>query len=374
MKLTRKSIGRIAAGFVATAMLATMAFVPVSAADPEPITSFPISKTVTTDGNTYAPNTSFTFKVDKGAAITTTSPAILEGAEGGLTAGKDSEIKFVPNTTGNAQPSDSYTGTGALSVDISKFNAAGIYHYVVSENAGEYEGITYDTTVYDVYVYVLRSDKNDPTSNLKVDGIVAYARDAQNPDTAVTPDSGVKALKLAFTNDYGKENKQIHKATVTKIVTGNAANPNDTFEFTVSVTNKDGVATGEAYKVVYTNGGEEQTAVLNSNAEGTSITVKGIKDDDTITIYGLSASDKFTVTETNGTTQGYTVTDTDEASDQGTVTGVADGQDYTETITNTKDATTPTGIMMDIAPYAALVVIAAAGCFIFLRKRHGKED
>ena len=46
----------------------------------------------------------------------------------------------------------------------------------------------------------------------------------------------------------------------------------------------------------------------------------------------------------------------------------------TATITNTKNAVSPTGIMMDIAPYAVLVVIAAAGCFIFLRKRHAKED
>ena len=40
--------------------------------------------------------------------------------------------------------------------------------------------------------------------------------------------------------------------------------------------------------------------------------------------------------------------------------------------TNTREAVSPTGLIMDIAPYALLVVVAAAGCFVFLRKR--RED
>ena len=47
-------------------------------------------------------------------------------------------------------------------------------------------------------------------------------------------------------------------------------------------------------------------------------------------------------------------------------------QDNAVTITNTKETVNPTGVVMDIAPYALLVVVAAAGCFVFLRKR--RED
>ena len=42
------------------------------------------------------------------------------------------------------------------------------------------------------------------------------------------------------------------------------------------------------------------------------------------------------------------------------------------TVTNDRDAVSPTGLIMDIAPYVLLVVVAAAGCFVFLRKR--RED
>ena len=39
---------------------------------------------------------------------------------------------------------------------------------------------------------------------------------------------------------------------------------------------------------------------------------------------------------------------------------------------NNKESVTPTGIVMNVAPYVLLVVVAAAGCFVFLRKR--RED
>ena len=40
--------------------------------------------------------------------------------------------------------------------------------------------------------------------------------------------------------------------------------------------------------------------------------------------------------------------------------------------TNNREAVSPTGIVMNVAPYVLLVVVAAAGCFVFLRKR--RED
>lgn len=37
---------------------------------------------------------------------------------------------------------------------------------------------------------------------------------------------------------------------------------------------------------------------------------------------------------------------------------------------NSRNSSTPTGIVMNVAPYALLVVVAVAGCFVFLRKRN----
>ena len=65
--------------------------------------------------------------------------------------------------------------------------------------------------------------------------------------------------------------------------------------------------------------------------------------------------------------EGYTVTYSDEDG-KGTVSA-----DDTElTITNHKDAVTPTGIVMTFAPYVALIGLAGVFAATFLRKR--RED
>ena len=353
MKLN-KTFGRIATTLVATAMLASVSAVPAFAVDGgEPSTaidSMSISKIVTTDGNTYAPATSFTFEVANGDALEdfndgTNTVDVTAGVTDGLTG---TTIKSTPST--DNPTAASYTFTGELGVDISKFTKPGVYHYVVTEQTPNtpYEGINYSTESYDVYVYVVNG-----AERLEVDAVIAF-KDNQ------------KVQNITFTNNYGEgTNDSTHDVIVTKNVEGSLANMSDTFSFDVSV---DG-ATGEAYKVVYTQNGVETTTYVTS---GTPTTVSGIGDEDTIHIYGLSASDTYTVTENDGVTKGYTVTDTDKASAEGTVTGRLTADNTQHSITNDKDASTPTGIMMDVAPYVLLVAVAAAGCFVFLRKR--RED
>ncbi len=376
MKLTRKSIGRIAASFVATAMLATMAIVPASANTgvTEPaegannITAIDVSKVVTTDGNTYAPNTSFTIEVTEGEGKTfddgTGSVTAVAGIAGGL---KGTTIQSQPDYVegeGDSQtvvePEDSYEFEGTLAVDSSVFTAPGIYHYVVKETTDSYDGIAYSTETYDVYLYVTN---NSDYSDYVVSNVVVV----KNGQTDAKSD-------LTFTNDYGKNNNGTHDVKVTKVIAGTLGDKeHDTFSFTVKVNG----AEGEVYKVVYTNDAVEHTTYVVSGDDN-AITVPGVGDQDYIQIFGLSENDTYTVTEndvTNGkTNDGYTVTDSDNSTAAGTVSGKVTVDGTTATITNTKDASTPTGIMMDIAPYAVLVVIAAAGCFIFLRKRHAKED
>ncbi len=75
------------------------------------------------------------------------------------------------------------------------------------------------------------------------------------------------------------------------------------------------------------------------------------------------------MTETDGVSQGYTVTDSDESTDAGTVSGKVTADGTQESITNTKSASTPTGIVTDIAPYALMVVVAVAALVLFLGKR-----
>lgn len=246
----------------------------------------------------------------------------------------------------------SYTATGTLAVDDSVFAAAGIYHYVVSQKTGDYEGITYSTATYDVYLYVLNNTAQD-------DLYVAYA---------VVNNATDGKVDLQFTNDYGATTDTTHDVKVTKVVAGTAGDKvNDVFTFNVSV---DG-ATGEEYKVVYkaNNADTDHTISITADVDVQEIS---IKHDGYIMIYGLSATDTYTIEETNGTTLGYTVQNSKSSDGTGKVTGqtTTDGESYT--VTNTKDANTPTGVIMDVAPYALMVVVAVVAGVVFLGKR--RED
>lgn len=366
MKHTRKTLSHLAAMFLSVMLLAALAIVPAGAVDGDgegdtttttPITSIGVDKIITTDGDTYAPATSFEFTVRKGDAVedfndgTNTTVDVSEGVTGGLTG---TTITTAPNT--DAETAASYTFSGSLAVDITMFSKPGVYHYVVTEVTPEvgYEGIDYSTESYDVYVYVVNG-----TDGLEVDAVIAFK-------------NGTKVDKIEFTNNYGagdtpEDDGKIHDVTITKYVEGNLADlTNDSFSFTVGVVG----VNGETYKVVYTNNGVLTTTYVMS---GSTITVNGLKDEDTITIYGLSEGDTYTVTETNGVSQGYTVTDT-VGEDDGVVSGNVTVDGDTESIINAKNASTPTGIITTFAPYALMVVVAAAACFFFLRRRNAAED
>ena len=108
----------------------------------------------------------------------------------------------------------------------------------------------------------------------------------------------------------------------------------------------------------------------------------------------MSRNDKYTISERAANKNGYTTTikvNTVEVEEADWIDGNNDGkkdgvsgnveakvsEDNTDAydvenevlFTNDRDAVSPTGIVMNVAPYALLVVIAAAGCFVFLRKR-----
>ena len=90
-----------------------------------------------------------------------------------------------------------------------------------------------------------------------------------------------------------------------------------------------------------------------------------LKDGESIQIYGLTESDKYTVTEADYGSDGYTTTNgskTDVVTD--------DGDSYT--VTNDKSVTTPTGIVLSFAPYILLVALAGVFGVLFLRRK--KEE
>ena len=366
---------KLAACSLAGAMMVSMMGMSVCAAgvtansNGTPVTSVPVNKTVTTKDNVYAPKTTFTFTVKPVGATTLTdedgnSVDVKAGVADGLKV--DTGAEFEPNTA--ADTDTTYTPAvgkkASLKTDATKFKTygPGIYHYEVSEVNGGYEGITYDTTVYDVYVYVsAKLSGKDATEDLYVSGVLSTksVKDESGKSKTVKSD-------LNFTNAYDG----VHSVTVTKKVQGGFANVNDTFAFSVGVTGADGKGNGEIYVVKYTKKSEGKTETAKVES-GKSISIE-LGKDDTVTIYGLTKSDVYTIKETDS--KGYTVTDncgtTDAEKTDGVVTGNGEVDKTDWVITNTKAAVAPTGIAMTVAPYILMVSVAGIFAILFLRRRH----
>lgn len=335
---------KLSAVMLAGAMLASMGMTSsaegVTGNGEGAVTAVPVTKIVTTDGNTYAPNTTFTIEVATAAAGEYDGNVVYEGVAGGLSG------TTITSTPGEST-AESYTNNASLTVNPQVFTKPGVFHYTVKETAGDYEGITYSTISYDVYLYVYNGDNNDL--------YVGYVASVQN---------GVKA-NLSFTNDYGKEYDKTHYAVITKEVSGDQAVSGAKFPFTVKVNGAD----GEKYKVVVTSG--ETSTTLSVTSGGTIGADNSIMlgNGDTITIYGLTENDSYTVTEVSANQDGYKTTIDSSAEAAGTITDNAKTDGAGHTFHNVKNAITPTGIVMTIAPYILLVAVAAALAVLFLRRR-----
>lgn len=336
----KNTLKRLGAIVLALAMAMSVMMVSAFAADVSGVgtSTITINKTVTTDGNTCAPKTTFSFSIATAEAGTYDGNVVYAGVTGGAYfASGEGSIPFAPSESTSA----TYTGSTTISTDVSKFSAPGIYHYTVTETSGSYEGISYDTTPRDLYVYVTNG-----TSSLEVSNVVLVNGSTKSD---------------AWTNDYGATTDTTHDVTITKSVTGNQGDKNKAFDFAVSVSSG---ATGEMYKVVYkvTANGTDNTLYVTNGANPVTIS---IKDGGSIRIYGLTANDTYKVVETDYSSDGYTTTN-------GTLEKKVTADSTTETVTNHKDASTPTGVIMNIAPYVLMVALAGGIAFFFLRRRNAE--
>lgn len=346
--MKKRIVGRVSAMAMASAMIVSVAAVnagaaPITGDGETNITSVPVGKTVTTDGYSYAPSTTFTFHVETGEAQDDfEGNVVYAGVAGGLTAGTGATF-----SSDGISLSTAYTGSGSLNVDSSKFTEPGVYHYIVTEDqTPAHPGVTYSQESYDVYVYIYADEEG---ANLYA-GHVVSVKDGDKAD-------------LKFTNDY---ETKLHDLTITKTVTGNQKDYNKEFSFTVTI---DGDADGE-YFYMTVNGVNYATLT-----EGESKTFT-LKHGDTAKIYGLSEGDTYTVTEEDYKSSGYKTTitgaDTTETEDNGqelTAKGnVADGDDNVE-FENNKNATSPTGIARAYTPYALVMAAASALGVLFFRKK-----
>ena len=365
MKLN-KTTGRVATTLVATAMLASLAAVPafaaggVQGATDTTINSLTITKKLNMpDGVVTSEKATFAFTLtgataDPGETITSSNVS-LDVMNGTGTA--TDTVEFAAGTKkGNGDTANvEFTFNSSFT-----FSNPGVYKYTIDESeVNTNAGYSDVTSSLDVYLFVKKAAEGETDTCGADDGYLIYAavvaKDSNNPDKTVG-----NAKTETWENNYKTD--ATSSLAVTKRISGDMASPNDEFSFTMS-----DLTPNRTY--VVSSGYDSSIKTMTAGEDGTvSFTLKA---NQTWTIYGLEAG-TYTVTE-GANSEGYELTNMtyDSDNDVAGAQVVVNGEAETE-FTNTRNAVTPTGIVMNVAPYALLVVIAAAGCFVFLRKR--RED
>lgn len=344
--MKRRMNKRMATAALAGAMVLSMNGMSAFAA----VTDFNLTKEVTTDGNTHAPNTAFSFTITEGGASTFEGAVVSAGVAGGLILDTANDFSFAPE----ADTSASYTKTGKIKVDATKFTEPGVYHYLVTETQGNYNGITYDVTPRHVYVYVVNGTDGYEVQAVKV------VKDGEKD----------KADNLKIVNSYGDgttPDDDVHDFIIKKTVTGNQGNKNKEFDFTVTIDGDDTDKAGkEKYKAVKTPKTGDPIIMHITDEEAATFT---LMDGETLHIYGLSENDEYTVTEADYSTEGYTTSVKDK-----NAKGKLEADGVEVEFINDKNVGPATGVAMTFAPYVLLVAAAGGLGAVVLGKKKREDD
>lgn len=383
-----KTLGRVATTLVAGAMLTALAMpayaLDNASADKGQYTggTFKIAKHLELADNTFAPAQTFTFKIAKGIANEAEkAKGIEDGVEGAVPSTASATTK-ANDTADEENAVKALTDDLTVTIGEGGITHAGSYKYTITEadtaeeGATVYDEVAYDSATLTMYVHV----KNVEVSEDNPQGLAVDFVELFDPAKAGSEDKGKTD---GFNNQY---NKDLYTLTLTKIIDGAGANMNATFGFKVKV---DSEYSNSKWLVIDMNGdgkyNHDEVIVGDDTVTDTWIELKDnvesaefkLGHEQSAQIIGLTNGDSYTIVESDAG-NGYTTTATkndgkDNVADNlRQVTGNNLKENETVTYTNLKVAVTPTGIVMNVAPYVLLVVVAAAGCFVFLRKR--RED
>jgi len=396
------SLGAIALASVMTMSMGTPVFAEmVQEPEIESKTTTTFDKYLVMDKEAEVPNASFKYTVTAGKAraydVAGKKSEILAGVDadkvtmagvGTKTAGtitykpsdptlndKNASVKDYDNSK------EKYAKkTATLDFSACKFTEPGIYRYIVTES-GTNQAVTNDadaTRVVDVYVNdVGQFDR----TNLKIAGYVLHS----NADDAPGANAGTKSQ--GFTNSY--DTSDIRFA---KMVTGNQASKNKYFEFTVKIT---GAVPGTVYHVdlsqavpttpsnaatIPANQGKTNPTKLTVGADGTVTQKFYLAANQGIVIQGVAKDSKYEVTEN---AEDYKSTPADAVDFDNRVveerpdatSGTVASKDIMTGYLNTKDGVIPTGVIMTVAPFAAVTLLGGVGAVtMVMKKRKSSEE
>lgn len=369
---------KIFAGVLAAAMMltvgATAAFATEGNNQPEGVTTksmivaengvanFTLTKKLVVAEGTAPQKMTFNFTVSGHDAD------VAKGAKAG-TLGKDftTQPSVTFEKTGDDQFTAATTGYSQdFSIDLVKllgnnYNKVGKYAYTISENETNIPGITKDPHTYEMIVTVVNKQKDNLTNETGY-GYYVGMYDAKG-----------QKVPAVFTNTYNS-----YSLEVKKTVEGNFGDLGDTFTFYITLGNAEGKDNNYASATV-------KVSDTNNAANNATWTIGGgqqtvtLKHGQTITVSNLPVGVTYTVTEektnADGSTWVYNTTGEAVAINDVLPSITADNNANKVEIVNKHEGTPDMGVVLDNAPYIAmLAIVAIGGVALMLNKRRRDEE
>lgn len=336
---------KLFAGIVAAAMMLTMgatAFAAETETTYEDATSVSFTKAYKLVGEGKSPAETFNFTVTavgKEKSSMKTQPTI-----------DGTSVSYVYN--------EATKETGAkktATLNLPEYTSVGIYKYLISETtpSPKTAGVEYDTNKILLKVTVIQQGED-------LVRVVALRRCTVDAEGKIT--EGAKLEGDAFTNTY-----TANVINVSKTVSGNMGDRNIDFNFHVKFNVPEGLSWTPADMFAE----NAKNATLNSETGAYDFT---LNHGEQINFNNIPAGVTYTVSEDDYTDDEYTTKLNNESGREAanvTMTGASASYAFE----NSKGAVIDTGVILDNAPYIALLTIVAFGAVaLVLNKRRRDEE
>ena len=400
----KRNISKALAILMTLALIMSLAAVSAFAytAIPGGTTSDLFKKYLTVDADAQIPNASFEFAINAGTAVPGGSDnalAILAGpvveSNGEITAPTVAPATFtsgMTTTPGDATDETDTTkkfATSNIVFDFSgvTFSAPGVYRYVVTEKATDFEGVTIDngTRYLDVFVQPTAADSS-------VLEVATYSlRDAATSFERVEDPDHPGEYLYQYVTDPGKKTDGFYNELETvdlqfsKKIEGNQADMTKRFAYTLELSDVNPgtytlTFTGDAAAII----GDNESVTGDNGVYTIVIPAEGDNARSYTGTFYLTNGDVVTVNKLN-TGYNYSVTENEEDYQKtANVDNDGDDNDFTDPYTgtgitapltkvgwtNTREGAIPTGVILTIAPFMiGLLLFGAVMMFMISRRR-----
>ncbi len=282
--------------------------------------------------------------------------------------------------------------TTKIPVTTPAYTKVGVYKYTVKEKAGKTQGVTYDSkTAINIVVLVTY---NYAESKLDVEGGVELVgkdkvdkinnryslgggRDPDDPDDPEDPDDPDDPDNPDDPDDPGDPDGPTGPGTkslrVKKVVTGNLADT--TKYFAIDVTLK---ASKDVLSDIVISGGSSTSnpKSIKSGWTGSKTVTLYLKDGDTVSFNYVPEGITYSVVEQAKHLEGDINSDEGYTAKYENASGtIKKGKKPVAKVTNDKNVDIKTGIILQYAPYIAILAVVLAGvALMIIRRRRNRND